>query len=75
MHKGVNLWKISSNFESEVTIIKQKYLSAGYSEKFVNSTIKCFREKLNDKSRCENFFDDADNTPVFIRNLQEDNVC
>ena len=49
-------WMISSNFESEVKIIKQKYLSAGYPEKFVNSTIKSFRDKIKNRSRSENFF-------------------
>lgn len=51
-------WMISSDFEAEVKIIKDKFKSAGYPEKFINSVIKSFREKINKSQRTENFFED-----------------
>ena len=40
-------FRISSEFEKEVNIIKEKYLNAGYPLKFVNNCIKSFRDYKN----------------------------
>ena len=43
--------QISSNFTSEVTVIRNKFESAGYPKRFVNSIIREFNAvKENDKS-------------------------
>ena len=43
--------EISSNFTSEVTVIRNKFESAGYPKRFVNSIIREFNAvKENDKS-------------------------
>ena len=43
-------YRISSNFEKEVNIIRDKYTKAGYPLNFVNSVIKSFRTKINEET-------------------------
>lgn len=39
-------YRISSDFEKEVVIIRNKYTNAGYPPRFVNSVIKSFRDRI-----------------------------
>ena len=47
-------WMISSNFEAEVKIIRDRFLTAKYPLKFINSVVKNFREKMNNKQENQN---------------------
>ena len=43
-----NVKNLSSNFEQEVRIIRNKYIKAGYSFRFINSVIDGFNQEKED---------------------------
>ena len=56
--------KISSNFEKEVKIIKEKFIKAGYPGKFIDSVINQFTEENIESVIPTNLFEEEDKRPL-----------
>ena len=57
---------ISSEFDHEIIKIRNKFLLAGYPEKFINSTIKSFHERAKEKENENTRYEEVDDNEFII---------